>query len=506
MGADAVKRPPPPAPAAAAVSRRDVLRGAFASAALAAYPFELQAAPSRPLERAGGGRRVVIVGAGLAGLVAGWELTRAGHDVTLLEAQTRPGGRVHTLRAPFSDGLYVDLGASELPDSHQRVRHYIDEFGLELVPWLEPRLGTLASVFHIGGRRIRSDSGEKLGYELTAEERELGTMGMLLKYYHFAVEAMGDPQAEGWPPPEVAQWDRMSAADLIRSRGASPDALKALKIQFFLDLPADGVEETSALYLLRDSRLTPGGVAIHKIAGGMDRLPHAFASRLKERIFYGARVVRIEHGPDGVEAVFEQGGRRQRMRGDHLICAVPFSVLRFIEVAPAFSAAKRRAIAELSYCSNSRLFLQTRERFWIDEGLSGFCYTDLPIKYVFDSTSDPASRRGMLEVYTSGIEARRFNRQSEAENLEYALAEVERVHPRVREFFEGGAVKCWDDDRWARGAYAYFRPGEMTELLPLVPVAEGRVHFAGEHASAYPHWMEGAVESGLRAAQEVTEA
>lgn len=493
-------------PPGAAINRRELVRGAFATAALAAYPFELRPAPARPLERGDGGRRVVIVGAGLAGLVAGWELTRAGHDVTLLEAQTRPGGRVHTLRAPFSDGLHVDLGASELPDSHKRVRHYVDEFGLELMPWLEPRLGSLASVFHLGGRRIRSDAGERLPYELNAEEREMGNMGMLLKYYHFAVEALGDPQAAGWPAGEVAAWDRMSVADLIRSRGASPDALKALKIQFFLDLPANGVEETSALYLLRDSRLTPGGVAIHKIKGGMDRLPLAFASRLRDRIYYGARVVRIEHGPDGAEAVFEQGGRLERLRGDHLICAVPFSLLRLIEVSPPFSAAKRRVIAELPYCSNSRLFLQTRERFWIDEGLSGFGYTDLPIKYIFDSTSDADARRGMLEVYTSGPEARRFDNLSEAESLDYALTQVERVHPRVREYFEGGAVKCWDEDRWARGAYAYFRPGQMAELLPLVPVAEGRVHFAGEHASAYPHWMEGALQSGLRAAEEINEA
>ncbi len=497
---------PPGAAPRAGLSRREALGGAFAAAALAAYPFDLHPAPSQPLERAGSGRRVVILGAGLAGLVAGWELTRAGHDVTLLEAQMRPGGRVQTLRAPFSDGLHVDVGASELPDSHQRVRRYVDEFGLELAPWLEPRLGSLASVFHVGGRRIRTDSGEPLPFELSAEERELGLMGMLLRYYHFAVEALGDPLEATWPPPEVAEWDRLSGADLIRSRGASADALQALKIQFFLDLPADGVEETSALWLLRDSRLTPGGVAIHRIKGGMDRLPYAFASRLRDRIFYGARVVRIEHGPEGVEAAFEHGGRLERIRGDHLICALPFSVLRYLEVSPAFSPAKARAIAELPYCSNTRLFLQTRERFWIDEGLSGFGYTDLPIKYLFESTSDPESRRGVLEVYTSGREARRFNGRGDAENLEYALSQVERVHPRMREVYEGGAVKCWDDDRWARGAYAYFRPGQMTEILPLVPLAEGRVHFAGEHASAYPHWMEGALQSGLRAAEEVSAA
>jgi len=489
------------------LTRRDLLvRGALTAAALSAPSLPAPAAAPRPLERDGSGKKVVVLGAGLAGLSAAWELTEAGHDVTVLEAQTRAGGRVQTFREPFTDGLYVDTGASEIPASHELVRRYVDLFGLELIPWLDPRLASLASVFHVKGRRVRSDAGTGLPWELTAAEREMGNMGMIVDYYHSAVGEIGDPKAAGWPPPELARFDDVTVAELIRGRGASEDALKMLGVQFFLDLPADGMEETSALYLLRDSLLTPGGSEILKLKGGMDRLPRAFAERLSERIVYGAQAVAIEHRADGAEVVFERGGRRQRLAGDYLVSAIPFSLLRFVDVSPAFSPPKMRAIAELAYCSNSRLFLQTDRRFWLDEGLSGFAYTDLPIKYVFDSTNGPAERRGLLEVYTSGLEARRFNLLDDEAAVEYALSQVEKVHPAVREHFEGAAVKRWDEDPWARGAYSYFRPGQGLDLLPHVAPPEGRVHFAGEHASSYPHWMQGALESGLRVAGEINAA
>ncbi|MEM7480037.1 MAG: FAD-dependent oxidoreductase [Acidobacteriota bacterium] len=489
------------------LTRRDlVVRGAMASAALAAYPFEVRGASEEPLQREGSGKQVVVLGAGLAGLSAAWELSQAGHEVTILEAQTRPGGRVKTWREPFSDGLHVDIGASEIPDNHDQVLKYVDLFGLELIPWLDASVAGKGSVLHLNGKRIRTDSGQGAPLSLTDAEREMGNMGMVVKYYHHAVKEIGDPLSAGWPPPELARFDDLTVADLIRSKGASRDALKALKVQFFLDLPGNGVDETSALYLLRDSLLSPGGHQIHKLKGGMDKLPMAFAERLRENIHYGAVARRIEHGDEGVTVAYEQAGKVSRISGDHLVCTIPFSVLRFLEIEPAFSPPKQRAIQELAYCSNTRLFLQTDDRFWLEDGLSGFAYTDLPIKYVFDSTSDSEVGRGMLEIYTSGAEARRFAALNDDDRFELALRDLEKVYPNIRDHFEGGAIKCWDDDRWARGAYSYFRPSQMLELLPHIAPAEGRVHFAGEHASAYPHWMQGALESGNRVAHEINEA
>jgi monoamine oxidase len=199
-------------------------------------------------------------------------------------------------------------------------------------------------------------------------------------------------------------------------------------------------------------------------------------------------------------------GRRERLAADHVICTLPFSVLRHIEVAPPFSPQKARAIQELPYTSVVRVFLQFRRKAWTAENLFVLTSTDLPMKWLFEHTVNQPGGRGILEAQALGADARRLARLPEGERIEFALSQIEHIFPGVRKDYERGTSKCWDDDPWARGAFAYFRPGRMLALLPHLARAEGRVHFAGDHTSAGPGWMQGAVESGLRAAQEISEA
>src|SRR5262249_39769839 len=113
--------------------------------------------------------------------------------------------------------------------------------------------------------------------------------------------------------------------------------------------------------------------------------------------------------------------------------------------------------------------------------------------------------RGILESYTAGPQARLMASMKESERIGTTLAGVEKIYPTIREYFEGGASHSWDEDEWARGAYTWFRPGQMTSLLPHIARPEGRVHFAGEHASNWPGWMQGALEAGNRVAREINE-
>src|SRR5215471_5528585 len=159
----------------------------------------------------------------------------------------------------------------------------------------------------------------------------------------------------------------MTFAAFLRAQGASPDAVALLRAGY-LDLWGDGVESVSALRLLRDALLSHTAHACYTIRGGNDLLPKAFAARLVTRIRYGTPVVKIEHEARGARVVCLQGGAPQTIAADHLICTVPFAVLRHIEVSPPFSPGKRRAIAELPYTSVMRAYLQTRTKFWRDEG------------------------------------------------------------------------------------------------------------------------------------------
>jgi len=489
------------------VSRRVFLsQSLMATAALTLRSWPATAAPAAAptLERKGPARKVIVVGAGLAGLAAALELTQAGHEVTILEARNRAGGRVQTLRDPFPDGLYVEAGAMHVHDTHDLTIHYAK---LCDVP-LDPNPSTAGDlIYRIHGQCIRQGTGQASPWplDLTPEERSLGRRGMWDKYVAALFPQVGDGSAPGWPSAEIAAYDSMSFAELLRHRGASPGAVTLLRMGF-PDLLGDGADATSALDVLREASQRARMKQTYSVRGGSDRLPTAMALRLADRICYGSPVVRIEQDAGSVKAVCLQGGTHRTLTADHLVCTLPFSVLSRVEISPALSPEKRRAVTDLQYTSVARVYLQTRTRFWEADGLSGLGLVDAPPMGLFEEASALSIRRGILESYNAGVQARQVTAMPADERLRWALQQGALIHPSLPEHFEGGTSKCWDEDEWARGAYTWFRPGQMTTLLPHISRPEGRILFAGEHASDHPGWMQGALASGVRAAREVNEA
>ena len=485
------------------MNRRDFLKQtALATASLSA-PSVIAFPSQGAIQRAGPPRKIIVIGAGLAGLSAAYELTAAGHDVTVLEARARPGGRVLTLRDPFAEGLYADAGATRVPDHHHFTLKYAELFGLTLDPFQPP---DLPSVYHVRGRRIEVALGQKADwpFELTPEERALGLRGMRQKYVWSMLGEVGDVTDPDWPTPEtLKKYDGVNRSDFWRSRGASPGAVALLSLGGI----DDRVETWSTLFMLRNQALNQNLNLYYKIRGGTDLLPKAFAIRLSEKVHYSAPVVRIEQDQQGVRAVFLRAASYHTIAGDRLICAVPFSVQKNIEVVPGFSVEKQTAIEQLPYFSGSKIFLQSRKRFWANGGGRGFATTDLPISQVWDMTYGQPGVRGILQAFPISLHSRRVTGMSERERIDFALEHVEKVYPGIRENFEGGVTKCWDEDQWSRGVSAYYKPGQFTSLLPHVARPEGRIHFAGEHTSVWiDGWMQGALESGDRVAREVNAA
>jgi monoamine oxidase len=486
------------------MERREFLKRSAIAAAFALSTRDASALGCGQLERKGAAKKVVIVGAGLAGLSAAYELAGAGHDVTILEAQARPGGRVYTLREQFSDGLYAEAGAMNVFDTHTWTLKYLRHFGLVLDPVVP---STLDSLLYIRGQRIIAKPDQPVAYplELSPDEQRLGRRGMWEKYVVPVLKEVGDYDEPGWPQESLKKYDRMTFFEFLRSRGASPDAALLLGLGGIGGL-GDGVRSVSALVLLREAAHRAKVKQNYVIRGGSDLLPRAFAARLSGAIRYGAIVVGFEQDAGQVRVSYLQAGARTSLAADRLICAVPFSVLRHIEVSPRFSAAKRNAIEQLPYTSVARTYLQTRKKFWLEEGLSGQATTDESYTSIFDGAPNQPGTRGILEAYMAGAPARRLTALKGGERLSSVLGLVEKAHPRARQHFEVSASKCWDEDEWARGGYAWYRPGQMSSLLPHVARAEGRVHFAGEHASSLFGWMQGALESGNRAAREINDA
>ena len=397
-----------------AITRRQFLRRsaiAVAATGLSASPVS---GAVRTIILSGPASKVLILGAGMAGLVAAYELTKLGHDVTVLEARARPGGRVHTLHEPFSDGLYAEAGAARIPENHDLTLKYVKEFALPLEPFYPQRLNA-----------VRFDRGRR-------EE--------------VPIDGFTDAMTQNY------------GGEL----GGSPERWQ-------------------------------------KIKGGSDLLPKAFAERLREKIHYSSPVVRIEQDTNQARVVFLSLGRRQTLTADNVLCTIPFSVLRNVEL-PALSESKQDVIKNTHYDAVSRVYLQTKNRFWEAKGLNGFAFTSGAIEIWQPTWSQPGPR-GILMTYARPGEAERITSLKENERISTTLKQLDGIFAGLHENFERGATKCWLDDEWSRGAWAFVG---FTNFATAI-MRDGRIHFAGEHLSLMSSWMQGALSSGLMAVKEINE-
>jgi monoamine oxidase len=398
-----------------ALSRRQFLRRSAVAAAGAGLLQTRLARGATAVISNSPAKKVLVLGAGMAGLVAAYELTQLGHNVTVLEARTRPGGRVHTLREPFADGLYAEEGAARIPDNHDLTLKYVKQFELPLEPFYPSRLNA-----------IRFDRGSR-------EE--------------VPIEGFTDAMTQNY------------GGDL----SGRPERWQ-------------------------------------KIKGGSDLLPRAFAARLEKKIVYGAPVVRIDQDASAARVVFLKAGAPQTLTADAVLVTIPFSVLRDVEL-PALSDRKRDVIGRVHYDAVSRVYLQTKNRFWEAKGLNGFAFTSGAIEIWQPTWSQPGPR-GILMTYARPGEAERITHLKESDRIETTLKQLDGIFSGLRANFERGATKCWLDDEWSRGAWAFVG---FTNFATAI-ATEGRVYFAGEHLSPWSSWMQGALSSGLRAVKEIDEA
>jgi monoamine oxidase len=201
---------------------------------------------------------------------------------------------------------------------------------------------------------------------------------------------------------------------------------------------------------------------------------------------------------------FEDGGATRSLRAPRLVVAIPFKLLRDVEITPSFSFPKMRCIETLAYGQVMKIAMQYGRRFWDEPGSLGQrVFTDTPLRRVYHFSVDQPGPRGILMSFTSGADAERLGRMPESERLRVALDETSRIWPEARRHWEGAAVKYWNEDPWARGSYSFNGVGQARDFLEIARAAEGRVHFAGEHTSVHRASMNGALESGVRVAEEI---
>jgi monoamine oxidase len=443
-------------------------------------------------------KKVIIVGAGMAGLVAAYELKRAGHEPLIIEGQQRVGGRVLTLRQPFTEGQYAEVGAMRIPRAHDLTLEYIAKFGL---PTNDFTMDNPNAYCFIGGRRLRISQANAdpglLGFETTPRERSHTAGSLWMDAIEPLLRMLRTDGPTAWDE-IVSIYDQYSTREYLEARGWSEAAIE----MYGLVANQEAVMNSSFLEVFREDA---GNYYTNmlEIQGGTDRLPYAFLPELSQNIRFGAKMIALNQSPDDVTVFYQTAAGREQVTADYAIIAVPFPVLRHVEVLKPFSRAKQRAIRQLHYDASAKILFQCRRRFWEeDDGIfGGGTITDLPIRNLFYPDHGRETGRGViLASYTWSEDAQRWGSLSPSDRIAQALNDVAQIHPQVLREFEVGASWMWHDDEFAGGAFALFDPGQHRLLHDQIVAPEGRIHFAGEHASLYHAWIQGAIESGLREA------
>lgn len=474
------------------------------------------------LTGSGKGKKVAILGAGLAGMTAAYELAKLGYDVQVLEARGFAGGRCQTARKGFAlqelggelqtcrfdDGQYINHGPWRIPLDHQSTLYYTRLFDIPLEvmvnendhAWVYMENAGPLSNKRIRGAEIKADMrghvdellaksirGKLLDSQLTQDDQRL-----LLDYL----------QSEGALTKRDLVYRGRNGRGWAVNPGAGLNPGTQSDPLAFRDLLASkvgGVYSAVQEFPMHATMFQP--------VGGMDQIAQGFAKRLGKKIRYGAEVQTIRQAPDGVTISVKdvKSGKLSQVKADWCLCTIPLSVLRTIDAD--FSDNFKGAMKSVSYAPVGKIGLQMKRRFWEedDQIYGGHVMTDIKgINTISLPSSGWQSRKGvLLGYYNYTMDAIQVSALSPAERAEFAVSAGEKIFPPYRESFESAFSVAWHRVQYNLGGWAEWDDAGRKTAYPALLQGEGRVILAGEHLSYLGGWQAGAIESAWQQIEQL---
>ncbi len=513
-----------------AMSRRELFRmigatagGAAMFQAMSSMGFTAESPYQGPIQLQGTpkGASVLILGAGIAGMTAAYELRNAGYQVQVLEYNNRAGGRNWTLRGgdsytelggltqkcEFDKDLYINPGPWRIPYHHRGLLSYCKRLGVPLEAFVQVNYNAyLHSSKAFGGKPQRYR-------EIKAD------------YHGHVAELLAKATRQNALDASITQEDREKLLESLRSWGAldkdftyGPSEASSDRRGYQKE-PGGGLtarpipSKPIGLSDVLDSGLwqgIPNGdtfdmqTALFQPVGGMGRIGDAFGRELGPLIRYNAKVIDIHQDDGGVTATYEDRsapGTTLKATADWCLCTIPLPVLAEIpmNVGPALSS----AISAVPYASAIKVGLQFKRRFWEEDEhiYGGISYTDLPITNIgYPNTGYHSSGKGvLLGAYIWGLNAMEFTAMTPQQRVQKALEYGSQIHPQYMKEFDNGVAMAWHRSPFTMGCYGMWSSDARAKHYDDLCRIDGRIALAGEHASFLGGWQEGAVTSSLDA-------
>jgi monoamine oxidase len=447
--------------------------------------------------------RVVVVGAGLAGLTAAHRLRQAGVVAEVHEPSTRVGGRCWTHREGWADGQIAERGGELIDQSHTAIRQLAQELGLDLDNLLTDE----------GGEQTNWFDGARYSYD--AATRDLKAAWQKI---HKDVSAASYPTTYLVSTPRGRELDAMSIVDWIEETfegGISSRIGQLLDVAYNIEYGAESSVQSSLnlLYLLAyagqgNLRIFGPSNEKYHVRGGNDQIPARLSDRLASQITTGSELVAIRQTAAGRwELTFRQGSATRTITADRVVLALPFSIMRrSVDFRRAgFGALKERAIREQGMGTNSKLHLQFRSRPWREHEFNGETFSDRGYQNTWEVTRAQPGASGILVNYTGGDYGATFGSGTPESRAQQFLAQAEPVLPGITRAWNGkAAIEFWPGYEWTRGSYSFWKVGQYTAFGGVEGERRGTCHFAGEHTSIdFQGYLNGAVETGQRTVAEI---
>jgi monoamine oxidase len=445
--------------------------------------------------------RVVVVGAGLAGLTAALDLRDAGWQVVVLEARDRVGGRVHTFRGhdaggPLGPSLHAEAGGESIDDNHDQIQAMLRRFSIPTerrttqrdVDALIRYQGRTYSVAEFVGLR-----GGLVGTDYARVDTELSKL-----VDSHSVDPEHPDRAQ-----DAAALDKMSMAQWVDSLGLAPEARFIVSESNTSEYAAE-LSDLSMLFVAAQTAVVAAvpdsAVETMRISGGNDTLPRAMAAALGPAVSLSSPVDVIRRSGD---VMWVQAGGRWHSAA-HVVIALPPRPLRAIRFEPALPAALARAIDTLELGPATKVVTQFDTPFWRSGGGAGFSIGDLTYRVSWDATDSYQAAAGLMTTFTTADNGVKLAHLAQPRRVTEVGDELAQVFPGGPAQRSGPtATMAWSNERYTGGGYAAFGPGQM--LTCWAPLRDGtdRIHLAGEHTEALAGYMESAVRSGHRIATAI---